>query len=473
MSYVHHHALTKPIAMADERTPLLLNTDSSSTTIPKHPHLGKTDIHTQFIALVGVPASNVPTTTKPTTTWPKSSLYGRATRQLRSQSFTYQFTAALSNTLLLSQVVLGAAVTGLGASASSHIIITVIGALNTVIAGLVAYLKSRGQPMRARMYRDDLERVVDEIENSEVMFLGISNGVQGYEDVVADGDVTVRSEVARLTRLYERAVRNNTANNPDSYVQGPGMDGLGGGAPRGVVPLPPAPVVVAAPSPPNPNASTPTVAAPAAVPAVVVSQDPDASPASAPLKRPDTPKPSESTTTPAPPVVLAAPAAPSPAPQQASPGLATNDEAPANDNHGDKQDDTKPSGQAQAGAPATQPSSDSAPAAAQPSPQAPPVLQSPTVQAPSTITSAPSAPPTDSAQPPARDPDESPASAPLRRRHTPATLPTTSTLGLSNTNASPEAKINGEKTKQPEATKSVAGQAQNGGDEKEKENVTT
>lgn len=115
------------------------------------------------------------------------------------------FTATLVNTLLLTQVVLGAALTGLGASNSSRILITVFGALNTVIAGVVAFLKSRGQPMRARMFRDDLERVVDEIESecffcflltvaklmsildSSVMWFGISNGAHGYDAIDTDG----------------------------------------------------------------------------------------------------------------------------------------------------------------------------------------------------------------------------------------------------------------------------------------------
>tara|TARA_R110002003_G_scaffold13_23_gene1002 strand:+ start:16657 stop:17043 length:387 start_codon:yes stop_codon:yes gene_type:complete len=114
--------------------------------------------------------------------------------------------------LLLTQVVLGAALTGLGASASSHILITVFGALNTIIAGVVAYLKSRGQPMRARMFRDDLDRVVDEIENSEVMWLGIQSGVHGYDEIAIDDSISVRSEVARLTRLYDKVVKNNTMN---------------------------------------------------------------------------------------------------------------------------------------------------------------------------------------------------------------------------------------------------------------------
>ncbi|KIX07640.1 uncharacterized protein Z518_02293 [Rhinocladiella mackenziei CBS 650.93] len=156
-------------------------------------------------------------------------------------------TASLSNTMLLSQVVLGAALTALGASESSHVLITVFGAMNTIIAGLVAYLKSRGQPMRARMYRDDLERVVDEIENSEIMWLGISRG-----------------------RAW-RAVRNNTVNNPDMYMAGAGNEGYSatlrsrpaGGA-QGNMPLPiagspqpvmAAPVVGVDPGPPGPKSA--------------------------------------------------------------------------------------------------------------------------------------------------------------------------------------------------------------------------
>jgi small basic protein len=110
-------------------------------------------------------------------------------------------------------VVLGAALTGMGASSSSYQLITIFGALNTIIAGIVAYLKSRGQPMRARMFRDDLDRVVDEMENSEIMWLGIQSGVHGYDEIAIDDSISVRSEVARLTRLYDKVVKNNTMNN--------------------------------------------------------------------------------------------------------------------------------------------------------------------------------------------------------------------------------------------------------------------
>jgi hypothetical protein len=258
---------------SDERTPLLRNQSNFWSFSATDSH---EDFHSQFCKLVGIPPSDLPPDEPEPPIGPKT-LYGRALRLKRNQIFTYRFTAGLSNTMLLSQVILGAALTALGASQSSHILITVFGAMNTIIAGLVAYLKSRGQPMRARMYRDDLERVVDEIENSEIMWLGISKQMHGYGEINTETSVTVRSEVARLTRLYDRAVRSNTMNNPDMYLA------TGGDATNLNLKSHPLqgqtqPVPLPALLPTTPGApAAPTPAPPAAPPA-----DPDESPATAP-----------------------------------------------------------------------------------------------------------------------------------------------------------------------------------------------
>ncbi|KAI1619890.1 hypothetical protein EDD37DRAFT_196583 [Exophiala viscosa] len=281
--------------MTNERTPLL-----GSYAYGDSEEYPSADPHQQFCMLVGVPSS-APELQGKKQPVPKKSLYGRVTRQLGSQRFTYLATASLSSTLLLTQVVLGAALTALGASRSSHILITIFGALNTVIAGLVAYLKSRGQPMRARMYRDDLERVVDEIENSEVMWLGIARHVHGYDEIDTDDRVSVRSEVARLTRLYDRAIRTNTINNPDMYeVAAAGFEGNGTNIKHGVshpiapvpVPTPAPPVAVPAPAGEAAPATTPSVPAPAPAPAPVA-PDPDESPATAPPQPKAEPKKGE------------------------------------------------------------------------------------------------------------------------------------------------------------------------------------
>lgn len=131
--------------------------------------------------------------------------------------------------------------------------------------------------MRARMFRDDLERVVDEIENSEVMWLGISRAAHGYDAIDTDDEVTVRSEVARLTRLYDKAVRTNTMNNPDMYMGG-SVDPAAAAALRARAPPLPIPAQVQVPSTESPSNNGPTDAAPLPTEPVV---DPDESPASA------------------------------------------------------------------------------------------------------------------------------------------------------------------------------------------------
>lgn len=113
------------------------------------------DAYKQFCYLVGNSPADQPASKYIP---PRDTLYYRALQHRRKQALIYALTRALTNTLLLAQVVLGTALTGLGAADSPGWLITVFGAANTIIAGLVAFLKSRGQPMRARMFRDDLVR---------------------------------------------------------------------------------------------------------------------------------------------------------------------------------------------------------------------------------------------------------------------------------------------------------------------------
>ncbi|ATY64867.1 hypothetical protein A9K55_005192 [Cordyceps militaris] len=260
----------------DERRPLLLPRPGPPGTGAAAITAEMIDHHDQFCQLVGVRPLNHPHG-ESYRAHPQS-LYVRAVGRRRGQNLTYMFTASLVNTLLLSQVVLGAALTGLGASNSSRVLITVFGALNTVIAGVVAFLKSRGQPMRARMFRDDLSRVVDEIENSAVMWFGISQGAHGYGAIDTDDQVTVRGEVARLTRLYDRAVKNNTMNDPDMYNANGASDSYSAGLRKVGAASAPGPLINSVVAPPP---GFPAAAAPAPVPVA----DPDDSPASKPPER--------------------------------------------------------------------------------------------------------------------------------------------------------------------------------------------
>jgi len=102
--------------------------------------------------------------------------------------------------------------------------------------------------------------------------------MHGYNDINIDDEVTVRSEVARLTRLYDRAVRTNTVNNPDMYMAGANDGANLGLKPRTTQPM--APVVLPDPAAPNPTVPGPIVAEPPLAPI----EDPDESPATAPPK---------------------------------------------------------------------------------------------------------------------------------------------------------------------------------------------
>ena len=265
----------------EERSPLLQHY-ATYMNQQSPPNGNAIDHHNQFCNLMGVTPHTLPPG-QPHVPHPQS-LYARALQRRRNQSYIYALTATLTNGLLLSQVVLGAALTGLGASDSSRVLITVFGALNTIIAGVIAFLKSRGQPLRARMFRDDLDRVVDEIESSAVMWLGISSGVHGYDAIDTDESVTVRSEVARLTRLYDRAVKANTTNDPDLYAAGgPGDFHHAALRPRPEQSVQP----VVAPQPVDPPVQAPVIQTPVAV-------EPDDSPATQPPAPVATPKPAES-----------------------------------------------------------------------------------------------------------------------------------------------------------------------------------
>lgn len=371
----------------DEETPLLWSAAALD------------DPHKQFCRLIGVPPSNGKD--KYPYIGPKT-LYGRATRQYASARRGHNFMSSLNNILLLSQVILGATLTALGASESSHILITLFGVMNTVIAGLVAYLKSRGQPARTRLFRDDLSRVVDEIENSEIMWLGIAQGIHGYDDIDIDDKVTVRSEVARLMRLYEKAMRSWMMSNPDNYLMGQSdgagtalrsRAGIGGGFPPNApttMPVLPTttPLPVAAPGP----STTAPVAQPSVEPpAARNDEDPDQSPATAP--RPPSPESevgkgkdtaSDSKDPPAP----SKDATPPPAHTDND----SKDKPPSyKDSPAASKDDLKP-------VPTTEPS---LPAASTPAASTPAATPAPSAAAPPPTT--PSAP--------EGDPDESPATA--------------------------------------------------------------
>lgn len=83
----------------------------------------------------------------------------------------YYFSASMINTGLVAQLVFAATLTALGASQKSFMAVTLLGSVNTVIAGGMAYLKGQGLPERLVQYANDLRKVREHLEERERQFM--------------------------------------------------------------------------------------------------------------------------------------------------------------------------------------------------------------------------------------------------------------------------------------------------------------
>lgn len=113
----------------------------------------------------------------------------------------YYASASLINVCLLGQIVIAAALTALGAASGSHIAITVLGSVNTVIAGGMTYLKGQGLPDRLLQYANGLRKVREYLEERERQFAR------------PDCKLDVDHEAGIVLQMYEQ-VRTNAE---DSY----------------------------------------------------------------------------------------------------------------------------------------------------------------------------------------------------------------------------------------------------------------
>jgi hypothetical protein len=94
----------------------------------------------------------------------------------------------------------------MGAANSNHVGITAFGAINTVIAGILTYLKGSGLPNRIRYYEQEWKRVREYIEQRERDF--------SRQDCQLD----VNEVVTSIEAMYEQVKVDIQTNTPDSYI---------------------------------------------------------------------------------------------------------------------------------------------------------------------------------------------------------------------------------------------------------------
>ena len=132
-------------------------------------------------------------------------LYRRTVQAESKIRLQYYACAAIFNTCFLLQIVVAAALTALGAANGPHLAVTVLGAVNTVIAGILTYLKGQGLPNRLRQYQSELRKVREYIEERERDFSRL------------DCQLNLDDELAIIYRMYEAVRQNQEDNFPDTY----------------------------------------------------------------------------------------------------------------------------------------------------------------------------------------------------------------------------------------------------------------
>lgn len=115
----------------------------------------------------------------------------------------YYFSASIINTGLLAQLVFAATLTVLGASQKSFMAVTLLGSVNTVIAGGMAYLKGQGLPERLVQYANDLRKVREHLEERERQFMRPDCPL----DVDQESRIIIRMYQAARQKAEDSAIR--------------------------------------------------------------------------------------------------------------------------------------------------------------------------------------------------------------------------------------------------------------------------
>lgn len=101
---------------------------------------------------------------------PNLGIYPRVVKAERKASRSFNVYNIIVNVCLGTQIIVAAALTALGAADGSRVAVTAFGAINTVIAGFLTYLKGSGMPQRLKFIQDEFKAVREYIEQREREF---------------------------------------------------------------------------------------------------------------------------------------------------------------------------------------------------------------------------------------------------------------------------------------------------------------
>ncbi|KAI9763731.1 MAG: hypothetical protein M1840_009128 [Geoglossum simile] len=141
-------------------------------------------------------------------------IYYRTCHAERRTKLQYQIFSVLINGCLGLQIVVAAALTALGASKGSSTAVTAFGAINTVMAGFLTFLRGSGLPHRMKYYQTEWSKIREIIEQRERDF-----GLEGCK-------LDVEQQVILIENMYESVKEDIEASTPDNFVSAKKMRGV-------------------------------------------------------------------------------------------------------------------------------------------------------------------------------------------------------------------------------------------------------
>jgi archaellum component FlaC len=132
-------------------------------------------------------------------------LYARVVRNEQTAKDSYKVFSIIINACYFLQIIVAASLTALGAANANNKAITAFGAINTVIAGFLTYLKGSGYPARFKYCAGEWKKVREFVEHRERDF--------SLESCTLD----VHEEINTVREMYESTKRDVEMNNPEAY----------------------------------------------------------------------------------------------------------------------------------------------------------------------------------------------------------------------------------------------------------------
>lgn len=120
-------------------------------------------------------------------------IYARVVEAESKASRSFRIYNIIVNLCLGTQLIVGAALTAIGAANGSRVAVTAFGAINTMTAGYLTYLKGSGMPKRVKAVQQKFKDVREHIEQREREFC------------LADCDMDPVAEAAIIEELYQEA----------------------------------------------------------------------------------------------------------------------------------------------------------------------------------------------------------------------------------------------------------------------------